>query len=94
MTKRDTSNITNFDIEKIKALIKYGILCKRCPFNNIYLMKVNDINICQSKCHKVFPDLDYHKSDHLACPCATTKNQNYIIRTVKRLLKEHEQSSL
>ena len=72
------------DIEKIKILIKDKSLCGACPFNNIRMLEKRSINICKSKCYKVFPDLAY-TSD--LCPCKVTKNQKYILLMMQGLKK-------
>ena len=94
MKKRDTSFITRQDILSIKKLLQKKELCNHCPFKkerrDLIRKGCTDETVCETKCYKIFPRLSV---TIIRCPCEII-NQKYVIKTVKRLLKDYEQGRI
>ena len=94
MKKRDTSFITAQNVLYVKRLLGDDELCRYCPFTKERLALISkgctDQTVCETKCYKIFPRLSV---TIIRCPCEII-NQKYVIKTVKRLLKDYEQGRI
>ena len=94
MKKRDTSFITAQNVLYVKRLLREKELCNHCPFRKERLALITkgctDLTVCETKCYKIFPRLSV---TIIRCPCEII-NQKYVIKTVKRLLKDYEQGRI